>query len=97
MSADPKKADALGRARRRISREIDEQSAFAVAKLRLNAGLSQAVLAKLMGTQQPAIARLEKGETEPNLSTMLKLAEALGVTPQVVMSAFISAKEMRGK
>lgn len=92
LSADPRKAAALQRARRKIATEIDSISAFSITKLRLNAGLSQAELAKMMGTQQPAIARLEKGQTEPQLSTIQKLAEAFGVSPEAVCTAFINTK-----
>ena len=46
------------------------------------AGLSQAQIAKRMGTQAPAIARLESalatGKHSPNLSTLRKYAAALG-------------------
>lgn len=97
LSADPKKAAALQRARRRIAKELDENSEFSIAKLRLNAGLSQAELAAMMGTQQPAIARLEKGQIEPQLSTIQKLAEAFGVPPETVLKAFISTKESAEK
>lgn len=92
LIADPKKAAALQRARRRIARELDDSSAFSIAKLRLNAGLSQAQLANMIGTQQPAIARLERGQTEPQLSTIQKLAEAFGVAPEKVLNAFISTR-----
>lgn len=39
--------------------------------------LSQADLAARTGLSQPAIARLEAGDVEPKLSTLLRLAEAL--------------------
>lgn len=97
LSADPKKAAALQRARRRIAKELDENSVFSIAKLRLNAGLSQSELAAMIGTQQPAIARMEKGMTEPQLSTIQKLAEAFGVPPEAVLKAFISTKESIAK
>jgi transcriptional regulator with XRE-family HTH domain len=42
-------------------------------------GLSQEELAGRTGLRQPAIARLEAGDTEPKLSTLLRLTEALGV------------------
>jgi DNA-binding XRE family transcriptional regulator len=46
------------------------------------AGLSQAKVAKRMGTQAPAIARLESslatGKHSPSLSTLRKYAAALG-------------------
>lgn len=46
---------------------------------RINAGVSQAGLAKNAGIQQSMISRYESGETEPTITSLLKLAEALGV------------------
>jgi ribosome-binding protein aMBF1 (putative translation factor) len=40
--------------------------------------LSQEVVAKRMGTSQPAIARLEAGEVDARLSTIERFATALG-------------------
>jgi transcriptional regulator with XRE-family HTH domain len=45
--------------------------------MRLRAGLSQRELAERIGSTQSAIARMEKGETEPKFCTLEKLAEAL--------------------
>jgi len=39
--------------------------------------LSQTQLAKIVGTQQPAISRLEKGNYNTTLSTFFKVADAL--------------------
>jgi len=39
--------------------------------------ISQTRLAKIIGTRQPAISRLEKGDSNTTLSTLLKVAEAL--------------------
>jgi DNA-binding XRE family transcriptional regulator len=50
---------------------------------RKRAGLSQAQIAKRMGTHAPAIARLESalatGKHSPSLSTLRKYAAALGM------------------
>ena len=43
-------------------------------------GVSQRVLAKAAGITQAALFRLESGETDPRLSTLRAIAEALGVT-----------------
>jgi transcriptional regulator with XRE-family HTH domain len=45
---------------------------------RLEAGLTQAELAKLMRTTQSTIARLETGGRYPNLTTLDKWAEVTG-------------------
>ena len=40
-------------------------------------GLSQSGLARLAGMSQPTIARLEAGDTEPKLSTLMRLVRSL--------------------
>lgn len=87
LMRDPAKRAAIIRARKKIAGELDDKSPFSLSKLRLSAGLSQAELADRLGTQQPAIARLEKGEVDPQLSTITKLAEALGTDVVTVISA----------
>jgi len=51
-------------------------------KARMNAGLTQAEVADLMGTKTPAIARLEAGggnnQHSPSISTLRKYATAVG-------------------
>ena len=53
--------------------------AMKITKLREKKGLSQQQMAKLMGTSQQAISRIESGEYEGfTLKTLEKLAEATG-------------------
>lgn len=52
--------------------------ASAVMAARCHAGLTQAELAKRMGTTQSVIARLETGRSRPSTSTLEKLAKATG-------------------
>jgi predicted transcriptional regulator len=51
-------------------------------KARHEAGLSQAQVAKLMGTQAPAVARLERalatGKHSPSVATLRKYVSACG-------------------
>lgn len=47
-------------------------------RLRTEAGLTQAELAKRMGTTQSAIARMEGGGTRPSLETLERLDTAVG-------------------
>ena len=42
-------------------------------------GLTQTELARIIGIKQPAIARLEAGETNPSWETLNRLSEALGI------------------
>ena len=53
------------------------QIAGQVADRRKERGLSQADLAKLVGTTQSAIARLESGGRPPRIDTLLRIANAL--------------------
>jgi len=48
-----------------------------VFRLRTEADLTQAELAERMGTTQSAIARMERGGTQPSLHTLEKLAAAV--------------------
>ncbi|MES2904033.1 MAG: helix-turn-helix domain-containing protein [Pseudomonadota bacterium] len=52
----------------------------ALATLRKRKGLSQVALAEKVGVEQPTIQRWEKGNREPDLSALHRLAEALDVT-----------------
>jgi transcriptional regulator with XRE-family HTH domain len=61
---------------RRLLREL--------AAKRVEMGLSQKIVAALMGTTRPALARLERGEIDPKLSTLERYAEALGLSIAVI-------------
>ncbi len=58
--------------------------AMTIAELRNQKGLSQQELAKLMGTSQQAISRIESGEYEGfTLKTLEKIAEATGMRVKI--------------
>jgi uncharacterized protein len=46
-------------------------------------GLTQAGLAARLGTTQSAIARLERGEVSPSITTLSRLADVLGIQFEV--------------
>jgi DNA-binding XRE family transcriptional regulator len=48
-------------------------------KRRSKLGMSQTELARRIGTRQPAISRLEKGDSNTTLSTLFRVTEALGL------------------
>jgi len=48
---------------------------------RLRAGLTQDELARKAGTTQTTVARIERDAVEPEVTTIRKLARALGTTP----------------
>jgi len=54
------------------------EPAYQVARLRIMRGLTQEQVAELVGTKQSSIARLENGNTEPRLSFLRRVVEALG-------------------
>lgn len=64
------------------------ETANQIARLRLARGLTQAELAALVGTKQPSIARLEKGETLPSLAFLNRVADALGARLIVRLEAY---------
>jgi len=49
-----------------------------ITEARYHYKLTQAQLARKMGTQQPSIARIESGNTLPSLSFLERLADSLG-------------------
>lgn len=52
---------------------------------RIKRGWSQTKLAEEIGSLQPVISRLEKGNGNPSLQTLQKIAEALGLSLKVSM------------
>lgn len=72
-----------------------------VASSRERKGMTQAALAKAIGVRQPVVARIESGEHEPTIETLIKLANALdielmvGITPATRATPSI-AKKPRG-
>jgi ribosome-binding protein aMBF1 (putative translation factor) len=57
----------------------------AIITHRTKRGWSQTELAEAIGTRQPVISRLERGEGNPSLRTLERIAEALDVPLSVSM------------
>ncbi len=55
-----------------------------IIKARQEKGISQKKLEELSGVKQPIIARMEKGSTNPQIDTILKLLAPLGKTLAIV-------------
>lgn len=51
-----------------------------IIKAREEMGISQKKLEELSGVKQPVIARMERGQTSPQLDTILKILAPLGKT-----------------
>lgn len=67
------------RATRKAYEELSPQYAIIemIIKRRLKTGLSQEALADKIGTKQSAIARFESGRTNPTLSFLTNITNAL--------------------
>ena len=78
--------------RKEVERIEREEGALLdlLLKARHDAGLTQAQVAERMGTQPPAIARLERslatGKHSPSLATLRKYAEACGKALELKLS-----------
>ena len=49
-------------------------------RLRINKGLSQTELSKLIGTNRSTVGNYEQGIREPSFEMLIKIARALGCT-----------------
>lgn len=58
---------------------------YQIIRLRIERGLTQAQLAELVGTKQPSIARLERGQSQPRIDFLRKIAEALGAKLEITL------------
>ena len=68
-AADTQRSEADERARRLLR---------SLAERRRELGVSQTIVAAQMGTSQSSLARIEAGEIDPRISTVERLALALG-------------------
>ena len=58
---------------------------------RIEAGLTQVDLAKRLGVSQPSVAQLETGEYVPSLDIVDRVAKALRVPPETLLSQALAA------
>ena len=88
-------ADAIGGDALELLRELLTPEEIAASDLRVammieivrarkERGISQKKLEELSGVKQPVIARMERGETSPQIDTVLKVLAPLGKTLAVV-------------
>ena len=89
--------------KRVVSKTYQQEIGGVVAHLRMEKGLTQTELARLVGTSQPAIYRIEQGLQNVSLDMVKKLSSALGtpilsVNTSVSQSLFIEGgKELSGE
>ena len=67
------------------ARNARTQFAHNLRTLRTQAGFSQERLAFACNLHRTEISLLERGEREPRLSTLVRLAEGLGVAPAALL------------
>lgn len=86
---------ALGRSWEEVEKELFTPEEIAESNLRValigelvkarkEKGISQKKLEEISGVRQPIIARMEKGTTNPQIDTVLKVLAPLGLTLKVV-------------
>ncbi len=56
-----------------------------IIKERTKRGWSQTELAEAIGSRQPVISRLERGDSNPSLQTLQRIAQALNLSLHVSM------------
>jgi DNA-binding XRE family transcriptional regulator len=87
LEQSPASAAAIAEGRQWVAETFYEGAEPSVAQLRLKKGWSQAELARRAETSQPYIARLELGKVDPQISTVRKLAIALGIKVETMVHA----------
>lgn len=74
-----------------------------IATSRERQGLTQTALARAIGVRQPVIARIESGDHEPTIATLIKIANALdielmlGISPASKLTPSIAKKPKGAK
>ena len=71
--------------------ELKVQIVGEILKARQDENLSQRALEELCGVKQPMLARIEGGETDPQLSTLIKILRPLGKKLAVVDMGYSTA------
>lgn len=93
--AQERGSDAVGESWEDVQKELFTSEEIAESNLRVSLigelikarqekGISQKKLEELSGVKQPIIARMERGNTSPQLDTILKVLAPLGKTLAVV-------------
>ncbi len=69
-----------------VRTEVANQLAILVIRYRVDHELTQNALASQLGISQPAVARLEAGEHQPSVATLMRLARHFGITLRLQVS-----------
>jgi DNA-binding XRE family transcriptional regulator len=68
-------------ARTALARAVSER----LVQYRIEHGLTQTALARKLGMQQSAVARLEAGDHNPSIDTLSRLSRGLGINFHIVV------------
>lgn len=66
-------------------RQIKEAIVLELLKLRKKSKMTQTMISESTGLPQTTISRVESFGSEPNLSTIIKYAEALGLEVSIIL------------
>lgn len=92
LETDPRRSALLAKARSELADSALMAEVHPFKKMRLKAGLSQEKLAALANTSQAQIAKLEKTNSDPHVSTICRMAQAMNVSPVEVFECFSLGK-----
>lgn len=93
--SDPRLEAAISEGTRWVSRTFCADTRPSLRKRRMDSGLTQAQLAAKMGTSQPYIAKLERGEVSAGLEVIGRLADALDLEPQEAFTLLFAEYEKK--
>lgn len=74
----------MAQARALLAADMEDIEGQSLASLRMKRGFSQTALAKKIGTSQAHIARIEGGQLSLRWDTVIRLADALGVSTDIL-------------
>lgn len=66
-------------------KEISKKLGDNLKKIRLKKGMTQGDVHRKTGMDRAYVSGLEKGERNPTIANVQKLAEALGITPDLLL------------
>jgi DNA-binding XRE family transcriptional regulator len=89
LETDPSWAEELAQARRESAEELYPNERT-LARLRLAKGMSQKALAERLKTTQAQISKLENGLGNPQLTTIVALAQSLDVQLEDLVRSLVS-------
>jgi predicted transcriptional regulator len=72
--------------------EFKVQIAGKIIEARRSKALTQRALEELSGVRQPVIARIEKGNTDPQVTTVLRILKPLGYTLAIIPDSRIKTQ-----